>query len=132
LILRKGDKMDIFYTKDHEWVKVEGRSGVMGISAYAVKQLGDITYVELPEAGKEITKGVVVCTVESVKAASDVYAPVAAKITEVNSALESAPEKMNASPEEEGWIAKLEISDPDASKGLMTAAQYDEFVKSLG
>lgn len=124
--------MDIFYTKDHEWVKVEGRSGTMGISAYAVKQLGDITYVDLPESGKEIKQGDVVCTVESVKAASDIYAPVAAKITEVNSALENAPEKMNESPEEEGWLAKLELSDPDAAEGLMTAAQYDEFVKSLG
>ncbi|MBA3052268.1 MAG: glycine cleavage system protein GcvH [Candidatus Omnitrophota bacterium] len=123
--------MDIYYTKDHEWVRVEGRSGIMGISAYAVKQLGDITYVELPETGKEITKGDVVCTVESVKAASDIYAPVTAKITEVNSALENAPEKMNESPEEEGWIAKLEISDPDSVNGLMTGEKYDEFVKSL-
>jgi glycine cleavage system H protein len=124
--------MDIFYTKDHEWVKVEGRSGVMGISAYAVKQLGDITYVELPETGREIKRGDVICTVESVKAASDIYAPVAAKIAEVNTALENAPEKVNESPEEEGWLAKLELSDPDAAEGLMTAAQYDDFVKSLG
>lgn len=123
--------MDIYYTKDHEWVRVEGRSGIMGISAYAVKQLGDITYVELPETGKEITKGDVVCTVESVKAASDIYAPVTAKITEVNSALDNAPEKMNESPEEEGWIAKLEISDPDSVNGLMTGEKYEEFVKSL-
>ncbi|MDO9513918.1 MAG: glycine cleavage system protein GcvH [Elusimicrobiota bacterium] len=123
--------MDIYYTKDHEWVRVEGRSGIMGISAYAVKQLGDITYVELPETGKEITKGDVVCTVESVKAASDIYAPVTAKITEVNSVLDSAPEKMNESPEEEGWIAKLEISDPDSVHGLMTGEKYEEFVKSL-
>ncbi|MCD6311967.1 MAG: glycine cleavage system protein GcvH [Elusimicrobia bacterium] len=124
--------MDIYYTKDHEWLKVEGRSGIMGISSYAVKQLGDITYVELPEVGKEITKADVVCTVESVKAASDIYAPVTAKVTEVNSALDASPEKINESPEAEGWIAKLEISSPDDVNGLMTPEKYEEFVKSLG
>ncbi|MEA2081265.1 MAG: glycine cleavage system protein GcvH [Elusimicrobiota bacterium] len=124
--------MDIYYTKDHEWIKVEGRSAIMGISAYAVKQLGDITYVELPETGKELTKSDVVCTVESVKAASDIYAPVTAKVTEVNTSLDASPEKMNESPEEEGWIAKLEISSPDDVNGLMTAEKYEEFVKSLG
>ncbi|MBA3066783.1 glycine cleavage system protein GcvH [bacterium] len=123
--------MNIYYTKDHEWVKVEGRRGIMGISAYAVKQLGDITYVELPEVGKEITKSGVVCTVESVKAASDIYAPVTAKVTEANSALESAPEKLNESPEDEGWIAKLEISSPDDVNDLMTPDKYKEFLKSL-
>ncbi|PKM99548.1 MAG: glycine cleavage system protein H [Elusimicrobia bacterium HGW-Elusimicrobia-2] len=123
--------MDIYYTKDHEWVKVEGRRGIMGISAYAVKQLGDITYVELPEVGKEITKSGVVCTVESVKAASDIYAPVTGKVTEANSVLESAPEKLNESPEDEGWIAKLEISSPDDVNDLMTPDKYKEFLKSL-
>ncbi len=124
--------MDIYYTKDHEWLKVEGRSGIMGISAYAVKQLGDITYVELPEVGREVVKGDVICTVESVKAASDIYAPVTAKVTEVNSALENAPEKMNESSENEGWIAKLEISSPDLVNDLMTPEKYEEFLKSLG
>ncbi len=124
--------MDIYYTKEHEWLKVEGRKGIMGISSYAVKQLGDITYVELPEVGKEITKGDVVCTVESVKAASDIYAPVTAKVTEVNAVLEAAPEKMNESPEDEGWIVKLEINSPDDVNGLMTSEKYEEFVKSLG
>lgn len=124
--------MDIYYTKEHEWLKVEGRSAIMGISSYAVRQLGDITYVELPEIGKELTKSDVVCTVESVKAASDIYAPVTAKVTEVNTVLDASPEKMNESPEDEGWIVKLEISSPDDVNGLMSSKKYEEFVKSLG
>ena len=99
------------YTESHEYVITEGNIGTIGISANAAEELGDITYVDLPEEGKEIKKGEVICSVESVKSAGDVYAPVSGKIVEVNSDLEDAPETINEDAEGEGWICKIEMSD---------------------
>lgn len=99
------------YTESHEYVIKEGNIGIIGISANAADELGDITYVDLPEEGKEVKKGDVICSVESVKSAGDIYAPVSGKIVEVNSALEDAPETINDDAEGEGWICKIEMSD---------------------
>lgn len=99
------------YTESHEYVITEGNIGTVGISANAAEELGDITYVDLPEEGKEIKKGEVICSVESVKSAGDVYAPVSGKIVEVNSDLEDTPETINEDAEGKGWICKIEMSD---------------------
>ena len=115
------------YTKTHEWIEVDGSTGKVGITNYAQDQLGDIVFVELPEIGKELKKGDVLCTVESVKSASDVYAPVSGKIIEVNTELDSQPEKINQDAEGEGWIVKMELSDPSELDDLMTKEEYDEF-----
>jgi len=123
--------MDIYFTRDHEWIRIEGGTGTIGITAYAVEQLGDITFVELPKKGKEVGQSDVLCAVESVKAASDVYAPLSGRVTEVNLALENEPEIMNRSPEGEGWLARIEISDPGPAGGLMTRAEYDDYVCGL-
>lgn len=123
--------MDVFFTRDHEWIRIEGGIGTVGISAYAVEQLGDVTFVELPKKGKEVGKSDVLCAVESVKAASDVYAPLSGRVAEVNSALETTPEILNRSPEEEGWMVRLELTDPSEAGGLMTRAEYEEYVKGL-
>jgi glycine cleavage system H protein len=123
--------MDIYFTRDHEWVRIEGGIGTVGITTYAVEQLGDITFVELPKAGKEVGRSDVLCAVESVKAASDVYAPVSGRVTEVNSALETEPEMLNRSPEGEGWMARMEISDSGETGGLMTRGEYEEYLRSL-
>ncbi len=123
--------MDVYFTREHEWIRIEGGVGTVGISAYAVEQLGDITFVELPKPGKEVARSEVLCVVESVKAASDVYAPLSGWVKDVNSALESAPEILNQSPEEEGWMVRLEISGPDEARDLLTRPEYDEYVRGL-
>lgn len=122
--------MKIFYTKEHEWIKVEGETGTIGISAYAAEQLGDITFVELPETDDEIEKGEVFCSIESVKAASDIYAPMSGIITEVNEELEEAPETVNENAEDNGWIAKITITDYD-EENLLTAEEYDSYLETL-
>ena len=114
------------YTKEHEWVKAEGNTAVMGITDHAQSQLGDITFVELPQAGKVVKAADSISTVESVKAASDIYAPVSGKIIEVNSALEDAPEAINSSPYTDGWICRLELSDTSELDNLMSAEEYKE------
>ncbi|MFH1958392.1 MAG: glycine cleavage system protein GcvH [bacterium] len=123
--------MEIFYTKEHEWVKVEGGIGAVGISNYAVKQLGDITSVELPAVGTEVKQHGVLCTVESVKAASDVYAPLSGRVAEVNKELENSPKIINSSPEGLGWIARIEISDAGETGNLMGEEKYGEYLKTL-
>ena len=123
--------MDIYFTREHEWVRLEGRIGTVGITAYAVEQLGDITFVELPKQGKGVAKSDVLCAIESVKAASDIYAPLSGRVTEVNAALDAEPEIVNRSPEEDGWMARLEITDPGEVKGLMTRGEYDDYVRGL-
>ena len=123
--------MEIYFTKEHQWVKIEGNNAVVGISAYAVRQLGDIRFVELPRAGAELKQDDVLCTIESAKAASDVYAPMTGKVTEVNAELLNEPEKVNASPEEAGWFAKMEISVPEEKANLMTKEKYLEYVKNI-
>ncbi|HEM56337.1 MAG TPA: glycine cleavage system protein GcvH [Thermodesulfobium narugense] len=123
--------MSRYYSKDHEWLEIDNNVGIVGITDYAQHQLGDITYVELPEVGTEIKQFSIFCTIESVKAASDVYAPVSGKIIEVNNRLENEPEIINKSPEEEGWIVKVEISDTSELKNLMDKASYENYIKEL-
>ncbi|SJZ49754.1 glycine cleavage system H protein [Trichlorobacter thiogenes] len=122
---------EIYFTKEHEWVKVSGTSAVCGISDHAAHELGDITFVELPAVGKQVKQFDVLAAIESVKAASDIYAPVSGKVVKVNSELEDAPEKVNESAEEAAWMAELELSDAAELANLMTKAQYDEYLKSL-
>ena len=115
------------YTRDHEWVEVAGEVATVGISFYAAKELGDITFIELPEIGAAMSQGDILGAVESVKAASDIYSPIGGSVSEVNSGLEDRPEIVNASPEEQGWICKLEDVNPDELDHLMSDAEYEEF-----
>jgi glycine cleavage system H protein len=120
--------MSVYFTKDHEWVRVEGDTGTVGITDYAQGQLGDIVFVEVPEAGRQLDKGGDAAVVESVKAASDIYAPVAGEVVEGNPALADEPSLVNTDPEGEGWFFKLRISDPSELNGLMDADAYRAFV----
>jgi glycine cleavage system H protein len=123
--------MSRYYSKDHEWVEIEGNVGVIGITDYAQHQLGDITFIEMPEVGSEIKQFSIFCTIESVKAASDVYAPVSGKIKEINEVLEDTPEIINKNPESEGWIVKVEVSNLGELDNLMNKSAYEEYVKGL-
>ncbi len=119
------------FTKDHEWVQVDGDTAVVGITAYAAEQLGDVVFVELPEVGKALKAGDNLAVVESVKAASDVYAPVSGEVTEANSALGEAPETVGEAPESAGWFAKIKLSDPAEADKLMDKAAYESFLQTL-
>ena len=119
------------YTEDHEWIKVDGDTGTVGITPYAAGQLGDVVYVELPEIGRDMAKGDEAAVVESVKAASEVYAPVGGEVTEVNTALEDAPETVNASADGEGWFLKMKIADAAELESLMDAAAYKTYCDGL-
>jgi len=120
---------DRMFTKTHEWVKIDGTTATIGISDYAQESLGDITFIELPVAGKKVAKGSSCCVIESVKAASDIYTPVSGEIAEVNSALEGSPETINTDPYN-AWLFKISgISSADAAD-LLDAAAYDAFVES--
>lgn len=123
--------MPRYFTDEHEWIDVEGDTATVGITDYAQGQLGDIVFVELPESGAQVAKGKDAAVVESVKAASDVYAPITGEVTEANSALEDDPALVNSSPEDEGWFFKLTISDKSELEGLMDAAAYKSFCDSL-
>lgn len=124
---------DCRYSKDHEWIRMEDElTGVCGITDHAQEMLTDIVFVELPETGIEVKKGSQVAIVESVKAVSDVYAPVDGVITAVNSGLEDAPEKINADPYEEGWLFKIELKSALAIEELMGPEEYVEYVESQG
>jgi glycine cleavage system H protein len=123
--------MTIKFTKDHEYVRVEGDAGVVGITAYAQQQLGDVVFVELPAVGKTIAKGTEAAVVESVKAASEVFAPVSGEVLEVNSELEGAPGVVNEDPLGRGWFVKLRIADPAELDGLMGEDEYKALVASL-
>ena len=123
--------MPLYYTQDHEWIDVDGDTGTVGITDYAQGQLGDITFVELPEAGSTVKKGDAPCVVDSVKAASDVYAPVSGTVTEANAALEGEPELVNTDPEQGGWLFRLTLADAGELEGLMDRAAYDEYVAGL-
>ena len=123
--------MPRYYSQDHEWIDVDGDTGTVGITDYAQGQLGDITFVELPEAGSNQSKGNAACVVDSVKAASDVYAPVGGTVTEANAALEGEPELVNTDPEGAGWLFKLTLTDAGELDGLMDKAAYDAFVAGL-
>lgn len=123
--------MDVYYTKEHEWVKVKEGIASVGISEYAAHQLGDVTFVELPQVGKSVKQFEVLCAIESVKAASDIYAPVSGKVTKVNDALNDTPEIVNESAEDAGWMAWLEMSDPAELANLMTRQAYDDYLRGL-
>jgi glycine cleavage system H protein len=119
------------YTKDHEYIRVEGDTGVVGITDYAQSLLGDVVYVELPEVGKSVAKGAEAAVVESVKAASEVYAPVSGEVTAVNSELEGAPGAVNEDPVERGWFFKIKLKSPTELDGLMSEEEYQDYVKSI-
>jgi glycine cleavage system H protein len=119
------------YTKDHEYIRVEGDAGIVGITDYAQSQLGDVVYVELPSIGKTVSKGDEAAVVESVKAASEVYAPVSGEVVDVNSDLEASPGAVNEDPTGRGWFMKIRLTNQGELDGLLTEEQYQEFVKSL-
>lgn len=123
--------MSRLYTQDHEWIDVAGSTATVGITDYAQGQLGDVVFVDLPEAGRVVTKGGEAAVVESVKAASDVYAPVSGTVTESNAALTDDPALVNMAPEGDGWFFKLTLSDASELEGLMDKAAYDAFLASL-
>jgi glycine cleavage system H protein len=116
------------YTEDHEWISEEGGNGVIGITDYAQKQLGDIVYVDLPAVGKKIEKGKEMGSIESVKAVADVYSPVTGEVMETNQVLQDAPETMNKDPYGEGWIAKIKLEKPEEIASLMDHAGYEKYV----
>ncbi|NBW06999.1 MAG: glycine cleavage system protein GcvH [Caulobacteraceae bacterium] len=119
------------FTKDHEWVSVDGDIATVGISKHAAEALGDVVFVEVPEVGKTVGKGDSFAVVESVKAASDVYAPVSGEVVEANGALGDAPETVNSAPETDGWFAKIRIKDASQLDALMDQAAYDEYLTTL-
>ena len=123
--------MSLYFTKEHEWVRVEGDVATVGISDHAQEALGDIVFAEVPDAGRTVGKGDDAAVVESVKAASDVYAPVGGEVVEGNSALGDDPSLINRDPEGEGWFFKLKLSDPSELDGLMSEADYREWVSTL-
>ena len=123
--------MTTYYTKDHEWIRVEGDTGTVGITSYAAGQLGDVVYVELPETGAKFARGDDFAVVESVKAASDVYAPVSGSVLEVNSALSEAPEKVNDAAEGDAWFVRVKLTDAGELSGLMDEAAYTAFCEGL-
>ncbi len=123
--------MPRYFTDEHEWIDVEGDSATVGITDYAQEQLGDIVFVELPSVGTMLDKGGDAAVVESVKAASDVYAPISGEVTEGNSSLEDEPALVNSSPEEDGWFFRMTIADKDELEGLMDDKGYKTFVDSL-
>ena len=120
------------YSQEHEWISVEGDLGTIGITPYAQEQLGDVVFVELPQAGRKVAKGEACAVVESVKAASDIYAPVSGEVTEANPALADTPGDVNAEPMGKGWFFRLKLSNKSELDGLMDEAAYAAFVKSLG
>ena len=120
------------YTEEHEWVRLDGDVATIGITDYAQQQLGDVVFVEVPQVGRKVEKGESVAVVESVKAASDIFAPVSGEVVEANAALADSPGDVNAEPTGKGWFFKLRIADKAELDGLMDEAAYDAFVKNLG
>ena len=123
---------DLLYTKDHEWISIDGNIATMGITDYAQESLGDITFIELPSVDDDVEQFGEIASVESVKAASDIFAPISGKILEVNGKLEENPGLINKSPYEKGWIVKIEISDMEEASNLMPADEYRSFLESVG
>jgi len=120
----------LLYTDEHEWLRVEGDTGVVGITAYAAEELGDIVFIELPAVGMRLTRAQTFGVVESVKAVSDLFAPVAGEVVETNPALAGSPELVNGDPYGEGWMVKLRLSDPAETAQLKDPAAYGEFIKA--
>ena len=123
--------MTRYFTSEHDWIDVDGTEALVGITDYAQSQLGDIVFVDVPAVGAQVTKGGDAAVVESVKAASDVYAPVSGTVTQGNAALGDDPALVNSDPEGEGWFFKLTLADPSELDGLMDAAAYQDFVATL-
>ena len=123
--------MPVYFTKDHEWISVDGDTATVGISNHAQEALGDIVFAEVPDAGRQVAKGQEAAVVESVKAASDVYAPVSGEVIEGNPAIADDPSVVNRDPEGEGWFFKLKLSNPGELDGLMDENAYREWVKTL-
>jgi glycine cleavage system H protein len=119
---------DYRYTKDHEWIKVSGETGMIGITDYAQHELGDVVFVELPAVGTHIAAGKIFGTIESVKAVSEIYAPVSGEVMETNTALTKAPEIVNSDPHGAAWLVKIKLSQPAEVSGLMDAAAYQAFI----
>lgn len=117
------------YTKDHEWIRVDGDTGTIGITDHAQKELGDIVYVELPSSGDEVTSAETFGTVESVKAVSEIYSPVTGKVTAVNSKLQDHPELLNSDPHAGAWLIRVHMSDPNELEGLMSSEEYEAYIR---
>jgi len=122
---------NLFYTKDHEWAKIEGNNATIGITDFAQSALGDITFIDLPKAGAAVAQFKFCATVESVKAASDIYAPLSGKVIKANAELNAKPEMVNRSAYDQGWLAVIEIADLSEKSKLMIAPQYKEYVQGL-
>jgi len=120
---------DLRYTNEHEWVRVNGKIATVGITAYAVEQLGDITMIDLPKEGEKFAREAQIASVESVKAVSDIYAPISGTVLKVNAPLGDSPEMLNEDCYDEGWIVELEISNPKEIEGLMTSAEYEKYIR---
>ena len=120
------------YTKEHEWVRVEGDTGVVGLTNHAQEQLGDIVYVDLPKAGTQLEQGKPLGSVESVKAVSDIYSPVSGEVIEVNDTLATAPEKLNSDPHGEAWLVRIKLSAPGEIQQLLSAGDYQKYVGAEG
>lgn len=125
-------KPDRRYTKSHEWVKIDGDTITMGVSDFAQSELGDITYLELPEPGDSVSKSEPLGVIESVKAASDIYSPVSGEIVEANDQVIDAPESVNSSPYDDAWLVKIKVSDTSELDELMDSAAYEKFVEAEG
>ena len=123
--------MTTLFTADHEWLRIEGDIVTIGITDYAQQQLGELVFIELPELEREVAGGEACAVVESVKAASDIYAPLAGRVAEINETIVEDPEIVNSDAEGEGWFFRIEIDDTDAFDALMDAAAYDEYVETL-
>ena len=123
--------MPVYFTKEHEWIRVDGDTATVGISNHAQEQLGDIVFAEVPEAGRKLSKGQEAAVVESVKAASDVYAPVSGEVMEGNQAVADDPALINSDPEGDGWFFKLKLDNPGELDGLMDESAYREWVQTL-
>ncbi len=117
------------YSKEHEWVEIDEETATVGITTFAAEELGDVTYVELPPVGEEFEQGEAMCVIESVKAASDIYAPLSGRVAVINEALADNPELVNESPEEEGWICKLEEVDERETENLMSFGDYNDYIE---
>ncbi len=124
--------MSVKYSKEHEWVRMEGDAAVVGISDYAQEQLGEIVFIELPDVGDKLEKGDEAAVIESVKAASEVYAPVSGEVSEVNADLDAAPATVNTDATGEGWLFKVTLSDPGELEEMMAEGDYNAYVEGLG
>jgi len=120
------------YTKEHEWIMIDGDIATIGITEFAQSELGDVTYVEVPQVGQALSQGQAFGVVESVKAVSDIYAPVSGEVVAVNDSLANEPETVNASPYERAWMIKLRVANPAEAAGLLTAADYEQHVATSG